>query len=423
MGTCSSSKIQSSNDTLTANSHKIDAALENERLRQTNRCRILLLGIGEAGKSTFFKQVLRAHTKIGMNEIARDEVFEIIQQNAHECIVKLLQMVELESPEDNAAKATILAIATNPTAQMTVDIAQSMQRLFNRKPVQDVYTNRNDLKFYIMDNAAYYMDRCVTLVENGKLAVSNEDWFMARKRTTGITQCSFVVGPITYDLVDVGGQRSERKKWLSCFDNMDAIVYVTNAAGFTTRMFEDETVNMMSEALTVLQETANHRALAKVPFFLFLNKQDLFCDVMAKASAITALRQVFPDFRRTADNDSVLSFIEQKFRNVMPSTNALAATLIGSAKNRQSVDAIWLSITSVLDAHRTGRPRTAKRDPSMEIESKMFSTTDTTSPLNSDSSPSRTMAFQLPSPDSKHDARASYVFTSHPHSLGSVNNA
>jgi hypothetical protein len=48
-------------------------------------------------------------------------------------------------------------------------------------------------------------------------------------------------------VVDVGGQRSERKKWIHCFDDVKAIVFVVSLAGYNQVLFEDEEMNRMHE--------------------------------------------------------------------------------------------------------------------------------------------------------------------------------
>lgn len=35
-----------------------------------------------------------------------------------------------------------------------------------------------------------------------------------------------------YSLVDVGGQRSERRKWMHCFDDVKAIVFLVGLSGY-----------------------------------------------------------------------------------------------------------------------------------------------------------------------------------------------
>ncbi len=43
---------------------------------------------------------------------------------------------------------------------------------------------------------------------------------------SGIVETLLDMDGIRVNLIDVGGQRSERKKWLHCFESVDAVLFV-----------------------------------------------------------------------------------------------------------------------------------------------------------------------------------------------------
>lgn len=45
-----------------------------------------------------------------------------------------------------------------------------------------------------------------------------DDVLRARVKTSGVHETRFVSDDTTWVLVDVGGQRTERRKWIHCFD-------------------------------------------------------------------------------------------------------------------------------------------------------------------------------------------------------------
>ncbi len=59
-----------------------------------------------------------------------------------------------------------------------------------------------------------------------------EDVVMTRVITSGVGRTTVLDPPITYTVVDVGGQRNERKKWLHCFDDVKVIVFLISLAGY-----------------------------------------------------------------------------------------------------------------------------------------------------------------------------------------------
>lgn len=71
---------------------------------------------------------------------------------------------------------------------------------------------------------------------------SDQDVLRSRVKTTGITETTFLIGELTYRMFDVGGQRSERKKWIHCFENVTAIVFLVAISEYDQLLLEDETV-------------------------------------------------------------------------------------------------------------------------------------------------------------------------------------
>lgn len=53
---------------------------------------------------------------------------------------------------------------------------------------------------------------------------NNQDMLWARLRTTGINETFFQLGYVNWRMIDVGGQRSERRKWIHCFEDLECIV-------------------------------------------------------------------------------------------------------------------------------------------------------------------------------------------------------
>jgi guanine nucleotide-binding protein subunit alpha len=67
----------------------------------------------------------------------------------------------------------------------------------------------------------------------------DQDILRARLRTTGISETVFDVGSLIYRMFDVGGQRSERKKWIHVFDNVHAILFLVAISAYDSVLIED----------------------------------------------------------------------------------------------------------------------------------------------------------------------------------------
>lgn len=55
---------------------------------------------------------------------------------------------------------------------------------------------------------------------------------MTRVITSGVGSIDILDPPMKFTVVDVGGQRNERKKWLHCFDDVKAVVFLISLAGY-----------------------------------------------------------------------------------------------------------------------------------------------------------------------------------------------
>ena len=74
---------------------------------------------------------------------------------------------------------------------------------------------------------------------------SDLDILRCRTKTTGINEIEFSFDGREFLVVDVGGQRSERKKWLHCFEGVDAVFFVVGSSEYDQLLSEDdETVSL-----------------------------------------------------------------------------------------------------------------------------------------------------------------------------------
>lgn len=53
------------------------------------------------------------------------------------------------------------------------------------------------------------------------------DVLRSRQKSVGIIETRFNMGQLSIHMFDVGGQRSERKKWIHCFESVTSIIFCT----------------------------------------------------------------------------------------------------------------------------------------------------------------------------------------------------
>jgi guanine nucleotide-binding protein G(i) subunit alpha len=138
---------------------------------------------------------------------------------------------------------------------------------------------------------------------------NDQDVLRSRVKTTGITETTFIIGDLTYRMFDVGGQRSERKKWIHCFENVTTILFLVAISEYDQLLFEDETVNRMQEALTLFDSICNSRWFIKTSIILFLNKIDRFKEKLP----VSPMKNYFPDYEGGDDYALACDYILNRF--------------------------------------------------------------------------------------------------------------
>eukprot|EP01083_Nonionella_stella_P106233 306261_1 len=83
---------------------------------------------------------------------------------------------------------------------------------------------------------------------------TEEDILLVRTPTTGVISSTFDINCNKFMIFDVGGQRSERNKWIHCFDSVTAVLFVASLSCYDQALFELDYVNAMQEALNLFDE-------------------------------------------------------------------------------------------------------------------------------------------------------------------------
>jgi len=142
------------------------------------------------------------------------------------------------------------------------------------------------------------------------------DVLIARVRTTQVVMERYRIDGIDFEMYDVGGQRSERRKWIDCFDQVTAVIFVAALSEYDQTMAEAKRTNRMVETLQLFRTVCNNRAFANTTILLFLNKMDIFAEKIMYSDI--AAQRPFSDYAGPAqDFDEGLSYFIQKFKDCL----------------------------------------------------------------------------------------------------------
>ena len=111
-------------------------------------------------------------------------------------------------------------------------------------------------------------------------------------------------------MVDVGGQRSERRKWIHCFENVTSII-------FLVALSEYDQINRMEESKSLFKTIITYPWFQHSSVILILNKKDLLEEKIMHSH----LEDYFPEYDGPLrDAIAAREFILRMFVDLNPDT-------------------------------------------------------------------------------------------------------
>eukprot|EP01121_Diplochlamys_sp_Union-15-3_P008046 TRINITY_DN2102_c0_g1_i7.p1 TRINITY_DN2102_c0_g1~~TRINITY_DN2102_c0_g1_i7.p1 ORF type:complete len:300 (-),score=39.76 TRINITY_DN2102_c0_g1_i7:255-1154(-) len=261
-------------------SQKITKEIQKDKKKYNEEVRVLLLGPGESGKSTIFKQMKVIQDGGGYSEEDRKRFRVVVFSNIITQMKVLISSSEkLEIPIKNDTNKEyareIENLAENDGEAWSSELAEKIKQLWADEGIQEVYQQRH--KFQLNDSANYFFSS-IDRIAQADYIPNLDDVLRARVRTTGIDETSFQIQDFRFRMMDVGGQRCERRKWIHCFEgnSVTAVIFCVGLSEYDQTLREETSQNRMKESLTLFEEICNSSWFRSTPIMLFLNKNDLF---------------------------------------------------------------------------------------------------------------------------------------------------
>ncbi|KAJ3797686.1 heterotrimeric G-protein alpha subunit, GPA3-like protein [Lentinula aff. detonsa] len=324
-------------------SDAIDRQIEDDSKKFKRECKILLLGSGESGKSTIVKQMRIIH-KDGFPDSERATYSSIVYRNvldSAQAIIVAMRKLGIDcTVYSNRARLLYRTSAircrnsfvldfplprTDVASQMLADkimdyhldettaftlspeIADAIHQFWS-DPVMSKVVDEHGSEFYLMDSAPYFFGEVLRIGSPDYLPTET-DVLRARQKSTGITETRFAMGQLSIHMFDVGGQRSERRKWIHCFESVTSIIFCTALSEYDQVLLEERNQNRMTESLILFESIINSRWFLRTSIILFLNKIDVFKKKLPKVP----LERYFPEYTGGNDINKAAKYILWKF--------------------------------------------------------------------------------------------------------------
>ncbi|XP_051977807.1 guanine nucleotide-binding protein subunit alpha-11-like [Xyrauchen texanus] len=273
--------------------NEIKRILAEQKRRERREIKVLLLGTGESGKTTFIKQMRIIHGK-GYSEEDRRAYVKLVYQNIFTAMKALTGAmntlrIPYASPQNEIYGQQFQEVDICQMTHLDRTYVEAIRRLWSDAGIKACYGRRRE--YQLLDSTEYYMTNLDRIATPDYIPTA-QDVLRVRFPTTGINDYSFSVEKITLRIVDVGGQKSERRKWIHCFENVTSLIFLASLSEYDQVLEENNKENRMKESLSLFYTTIHSPWFANSSIILFLNKMDILAEKIEKSDLVT----YFPNF-------------------------------------------------------------------------------------------------------------------------------
>jgi len=197
--------------------------------------------------------------------------------------------------------------------------------------------------FHLLDCTHYFLSN-IDRISQSDYTPSIEDLLRCRSKTTGIQELSLEIEQNKFIIVDVGGQRSERKKWIHCFQDVTAVLFFVALSEYDLKLYEEDDTNRMHESLKLFDDICNSKWFSEIPIILFLNKMDLFKEKIKKVN----ITEAFPEYDGPQSFPEAAEYIQNEFLAVNDNPEKGVYPHITCATNTDNIKTVFNAVKSIV---------------------------------------------------------------------------
>ncbi|XP_061892829.1 guanine nucleotide binding protein (G protein) alpha v1 isoform X4 [Entelurus aequoreus] len=250
MGMCLHQDITEDAKKAKLQSSKIEQDLFEQARSEINVFKILILGAAESGKSTLIKQIKIIHSHgFSKQELISFKVHPAVLDNLLTSMKFVLRgmgmlRINLANKKNKIHARSILSCSQcmGDDQELLPFVAHAFCALWADLGVRAAASR--GYEFELNDSALYFFENMSRIIAPNYVP-TERDVLRVRVRTCGIIETQFQVNDVIFRLYDVGGQRSERRKWLRCFDCIQAVLFIVAMSSYDMSLPEEPTVELM----------------------------------------------------------------------------------------------------------------------------------------------------------------------------------
>ncbi|XP_069817912.1 guanine nucleotide-binding protein subunit alpha-14 [Dendropsophus ebraccatus] len=331
-------------------SQRINAEIERQLRRDKRDARrelkLLLLGTGESGKSTFIKQMRIIHGS-GYTDEDRRGFTKLVYQNiftAMQSMIRAMDTLRIQySSEQNMENALLVReVEVDKVNSLERKHVEAIKKLWEDPGIQECYDRRRE--YQLSDSAKYYLTDIDRISVTGYIP-TQQDVLRVRVPTTGIIEYPFDLENIIFRMVDVGGQRSERRKWIHCFENVTSIIFLVALSEYDQVLAECDNENRMEESKALFRTIITYPWFQNSSVILFLNKKDL----LEEKILFSHLIDYFPEFNGPKqDAKSAREFILKLYQDQNPDKEKVIYSHFTCATDTENIRFVFAAVKDTI---------------------------------------------------------------------------
>jgi len=268
----------------------------------------------------------------------REVIFESVMYSIKSLIVAAEKNKLELLPANKGIADKLMGITTN---ELDTELGGFIKTIYADNSIKK--TMDNYATFHLLDSTNYFLSQIDRLVQPEYIP-SIEDILRCRSKTTGIQELTLEIEQNKFIIVDVGGQRSERKKWIHCFQDVTAVLFFVALSEYDIKLYEEEDTNRMHESLKLFYDICNSKWFFNIPIILFLNKMDLFREKIKRVN----ITEAFPDYDGAQTFPDAAEYIQNQFLAVNENPEKGVYPHITCATNTDNIRTVFVSVKSIV---------------------------------------------------------------------------
>ncbi|KAK7933818.1 hypothetical protein WMY93_004714 [Mugilogobius chulae] len=287
------------------------------------------------------------HPRAGYSDEDKRGFTKLVYQNIFTAMQAMIRATEtLKIPykyEHNKANANIVRdVDVEKVTVFENPYVDAIKSLWNDPGIQESYDRRRE--YQLSDSTKYYLNALDRIAEPAYLP-TQQDVLRVRVPTTGIIEYPFDLQSVIFRMVDVGGQRSERRKWIHCFENVTSIMFLVALSEYDQVLVESDNENRMEESKALFRTIITYPWFQNSSVILFLNKKDL----LEEKIMYSHLVDYFPEYDGPQrDAQAAREFILKMFVDLNPDSDKIIYSHFTCATDTENIRFVFAAVKDTI---------------------------------------------------------------------------